>query len=212
MADEKPKVPEYIAEHKKHLTYAKKFLDTQSKYHTEAYNSAIDKHLMDDGLVNFEKLEDSKTQLDFAKTMTEFYITKARAQYKIDPQKNLNKMERELLLQAYAGITEGQLTKTVSQYGKQFNHSRWQEESAEFSKAVRGQIYAAAGSHLNESNINDIIKYTGLEGKVQNLDLREATSLLQIHHDEGAVPDQILKQLPKYKVVKPKPRDERQAA
>ncbi len=208
--DDKPKVPDYIMDHKKHHTYATKFLDTTSKYHMEAYNSAIDKHLMEDGQVNFDKLDDGKIQQEFVKTMTDFYISKARQQYKIDPKKDLNKVERELLLQAYAGMTEGLLKQQVAQYGKKFNHLRFQSLAQQLNQRLGQQVYAAAASHLDESNVNEILKYTGLEGKVQNVTLEEAVQILSTHHQEGEVSTSALKDLvAPYKIKK---KEEKKAA
>lgn len=210
--EEGPKVPHYITEHKKHLTYAQKFLDTSQKHHLEAYNSAIDKHLMEDGQVNFDKLDENKTQQDFAKTMADFYISKAKAQYKIGKDKDLNKVEREMLLQAYAGITEGLLKQQIGQYGKRFNHLRFQSLTQQINQRLSQQVYSAAGSHLDESQVSDIVKYTGLEGKVQNLSLEEAVQLLQVHHQEGEVAQGTLKDVVSpYKIVKKK-RDEGKGA
>ena len=71
---------------------------------------------MDGKEVDFERLDDSKIQEQFVKTMSDMYISKAKAHFSIS--KDLDDLEKEILMQAYSGVTRQQLQHTVGKYGK----------------------------------------------------------------------------------------------
>ena len=192
---EEEKIPEYISKHNKLYGHAKKLSDTIGQTHTEAYTEAVKKHLTDGGEVDFDKLDDAKIQEQFVKTMSDMYISKARAHFKVS--KDLDDLEKEMLMQAYSGVTTQLLKQEVGKYGKRFTHQRFDNIKAQLNQRVSTQLYASAGSHLNEENVRDIVKHIGLENKVDaaKTNLEEARELLGAYHQEGTISDSILREI-----------------
>lgn len=199
----KEEVPDYISKHKKLYHHAKKLTDTIGQAHTEAYTAAVNKHLLDGGEVDFDKLDDSKIQELFVKTMSDMYINKAKAHFKVS--KDLDDLEKEILMQAYSGTTQQQLKQTVSRYGKRFTHQVFDSVKAQITKNVGERLYGSAGAHLSDEHVRDIIKHVGLEDKVDagKVNVDEARELLAAFHEEGVVSDSALREnLPSYKLKK----------
>ncbi len=199
--EEEDKTP-YITKHKKLYQSATKLLDTISHAHTEAYVTAVNKHLLDEnGQVIYDKLLDNTIQQQFTKTMSDFYLGKAQKHFKIE--KNLDDLSKDLLMQAYAGVTSSTLKDLVTRYNKRLTHQQFEQVKGQIQQRISQQLYGAAGSHLETSNIPDIVKHVGLEAKVNSdkLDIEEARQLLQVFHEEGSITDNTLRQiLPSYKI------------
>ena len=201
----KEEVPDYIAKHKKLYSHATRLTDTASHTHSEAYTSAVNKHLMVNGQVDFDKLDDNKVQLDFVKTMSDMYVSKAKQHFKVS--KDLNELEEDLLMQAYVGVTNQQLKEQVSKYGKRFTHAQFDNIKQQLHENIGKRLYASAASHLEEENIPEIVKHIGLESKIDanRITLEEATGLLEVFNREGSVSDSALRQhVATYKVKKKK--------
>ena len=161
MSDKKEdKIPDYISKHKKLYHHAKKLADTAGHTHSEAYAAAVNKHLLEGGEVDFEKLDDGKVQDQFVKTMSDMYISKAKAHFMIS--KDLNDLEKEILMQAYSGITRQQLQQAVEKYGKKFTHQQFEGIKNRLQNAIGERLYASAGGHLKDEHVQSIIKYMGL--------------------------------------------------
>ena len=199
------KTPDYISKHKKLYGHAKKLVDTVGQAHSEAYTAAVNKHLVDGGEVDFEKLDDFKVQEQFVKTMSDLYINKAKAHFKVS--KDLDDLEKEILMQAYTGTTQQELKQTVSRYGKRFTHQVFDSVKAQITRKVGERLYSSAGAHLNDEHVRDIIKHVGLEDKVDaaRINVEEARELLAAFHEEGTVSDSALREnLSSYKLKKKK--------
>ena len=199
------KTPDYISKHKKLYQHAKKLADTAGHTHTEAYTAAVNKHLMDGKEVDFERLDDSKIQEQFVKTMSDMYISKAKDHFSIS--KDLDDLEKEILMQAYSGVTRQQLQQAVGKYGKRFTHQQFDGLKSRIQNAIGERLYASAGGHLKDEHVKGIIKHLGLEDKVESskIDAEEARQLLEVFHREGSVPDSALTEiLENYKLKKKK--------
>ncbi len=205
--------PEYIAKHKKLYHHATKLLDTASVTHHEAYTSALNKHLRDEkGNVDFSRLDQSAVQQQFVKSMSDMYVSRARQHFKM--AKDLDEMDKELLMNAYVGATTGELQEVVKQHGKNLNYQRFSDVAQDFNKRIGKQLYASAASHLDEEHIPDIIKFVGLEGKVNSdrINLQQARALLQNFHEEGAISDSVLRQIvPPYQMKKKEEKEKKAA-
>lgn len=206
----KEEVPDYISKHKKLYGHARKLADTAGHTHTEAYAVAVSKHLLEGGEVDFDKLEDAKVQDQFVKTMSDMYVSKAKAHFKVS--KDLNDLEKEILMQAYSGITRQQLQQAVEKYGKKFTHQQFEGLKNRLQNAIGERLYASAGGHLKDEHVQSIIKHMGLEGKVEaaKINADEARQLLEVYHREGSVPDTALTEiLDNYKIKKKKKEEKK---
>ena len=184
-------------------THATQLADTASHTHTEAYTAAVNKHLMEDGRVNFEKLDDAAVQKQFVKTMSDMYVTKAKQHFKTS--KDLNEVESDLLMQAYVGTTQGQLKELVTKYGKRFTHAQFDNLKQQIQRQLSERMYTSAGGHLDQANVGGIIKHVGLEDKVDSgkVTVDEARELLETFHREGNVSDSALREhISQYKLKK----------
>jgi|SRR3989338_2003478 len=217
--EEEDKTP-YITKQKKLYTHATKLHDTAAHTHQAAYKGAVDKHLIgEDGEVDFDKLDDFKVQKEFIDTMTDAYISKAKQHFKIDRSKekknDLDELEKDMLMQAYAGVTKGMIKQYVNRYGKNFKHATFNQFSQELTENLQKQLYASAASHLEEEHVPSIVKYMGLESKLdaEKINVQEATRLLEVFHRDGGITDSGLRQLiPNYSTKKPKPKDDKKKA
>lgn len=192
--------PEYIAQHKKLYHHATRLIDTAAHTHSEAYLKAVEEHLMEDGQVNFEKLDDAKVQKQFIKSMSEMYTSKAKQHFKV--AKDLDDLEKDILMQAYVGVTGAQIRGIVTQYGKRLTHGQFDQLKSQLQRGVSERMYAAAGSHLEQEHIPQIVKHLGLEERVDaaKVTLEEARELLDAFHREGSVSDTVLREhVPRYK-------------
>lgn len=193
----------YIAKHKKLYTHATQLADTAAHTHTEAYTAAVSKHLIENGQVNFEKLDDDAVQKQFVKTMSDMYVSKAKEHFKMS--KDLNEVEQDLLMQAYAGVTHGLLKEQVGKYGKHFTHFQFDQMKHQIQQQLGKRMYASAGQHLDQANVGGIIKHVGLEAKLDTgkVTVDEARELLETFHREGSISDTALREhVASYKVKK----------
>lgn len=193
----KKKDPKYITQHNKLYKHAKQLVATATHTHSEAYNKAVDKHLMKDGLVDFDLLDKEDVQKKFVDTMGDIYISKAKQQLKV--KKDLNDLEKDMLMQAYSGTTKHELRGLVQRKGKDLDHISFTQEAMQrYIPVLQQNLYASAGQHIEDKNINDIVKYVGLDKKVDSakLDVMETRALLRAHHDgEGSISDGQLRQI-----------------
>ncbi|MEK6899527.1 MAG: hypothetical protein AABX05_00225 [Nanoarchaeota archaeon] len=192
---EDEKIPDYIAKHKKLYQHATTLVDTAGQVHSDAYGEAVKKHLMEGGEVKFDKLEDTKIQDLFVKTMSDMYINKAKAHFKVS--KDLDDLEKDMLMQAYAGITSHELHRFVSKYGKKLNHKQFDALKGDLQGKIGERLYASATGHIRDEHIGGIVKHVGLEARVESakLGLSEAKQLLSIYQQNGNLSDDILKQV-----------------
>ena len=201
---------DYIAKHHKLYTHATQLSDTASHTHTEAYTAAVSKHLMKDGVVDFEKLDNDAVQKQFVKTMSDLYVSRAKEHFKMS--KDLNEVEEDLLMQTYVGVTQGLLKEQVNRYGKRFTHAQFDQIKHQIQQQLSKRMYASAGQHLDQANVGGIIKHVGLESKLDSgkVTVDEARELLETFHREGSIPDTALREhVAQYKIKK---KDTKKAA
>ncbi len=212
--EEEDKTP-YITKHKKLYTHATKLFDTATHTHQAAYKGAVDKHLIgEDGEVDFEKLDDLKVQREFIDTMTDTYISKAQQHFKISKDKKLDDLEKDMLMQAYAGVTKGMIKRYVNAHGKNFKYAIFNQMTKQLNERLHEQLYASAAAHLEDEHIPDIVKHVGLEAKLDagKINVQEATHLLETFQREGGITDNDLRQaVPNYQSKKPKPKEKKAA-
>jgi len=204
MADKKDELPEHIAKFQKLSKAAKKMLSTMERNHRGAYDAAVDKHLMKDGQVDTDLLDDDSVQEKFANEMADHYIAKAKQVFKVKEgeKEKLGDMEKELLMNAYAGTTKAQLLQHIRQYGKRFTFDHFYGELRPgMTEQIQNNLTAASASHLKKEHIGDIVKYTGVSKFVDKDRMRidDAVGLLRVYEEQGVIAEKALKKALYYK-------------
>lgn len=182
--------PEHIAKYKKLKKKAEQMIDTTDHEHRSAYLKAVDEHIRDKEtkLVDYELLENPETQQKFAATMSEHYISKAKQALKVD--KELDEMEKAMLMNAYVGTTKEELKRIIATRGKDLTFTAYdREHRPEFMKKISGVLRGAAGGHLEDKHIGDLVK--GAEASdyvnVDYLTLQEAKNIYSLFEDQGSM-------------------------
>jgi len=193
MADEEENQKyEHLEKHKKRIQKVNKLIETTDLHHRQAYNKAVEDILKDEsGLIDYELLEKDENQNKFADTMADFYISKAKQALKSDiPEED--ELGNEMLMRAYTGFTKAQLKRFVAKDGKRFTYERFNKVKDKLSEGMKESLTAVASDHIKEEHIEDIIKYTKLEDKIDatRIDLDKAKGLLGIYQQLGEVPKQ----------------------
>jgi len=199
---------DYIAHHTRLYSQAKKLVDTAGQHHMEAYTHAVEKHLKGkDGLIDLKLLDESAVQKQFHKTMSDFYVSKAKAHLKVD--KETDELENDMLMGVYAKVTRAELKELITRQGSKLNHITYINEAfRRYIPQLQEQLYLSAGSHLESEHIPGIIKHMGLEDIVDagKITLQEAQKLLRAHHDQegGPLTKAMLREegIPSYKLKK----------
>ena len=200
--NEEPQIPDYISKHQRLYKHASKIVDTTANVHSKAYVKAVGDHLMDkkDGNIDFERLDDSKVQSLFVKTMSDMYVSAAKKHFKIES--DLGELEEQMLMQTYAGVTREELRNTVKQYGKNFTHAQFDRVKQGIQQNIAQKLNSAALSHLDEQHIGEIVKYVGVADKIDSgkVTLEEAKRLLEFYHESGSITKPVLESIiPDYK-------------
>lgn len=196
MADKKKEeVPEHISKFYKLQKKADQMITTMHRHHRGAYDKALDDVLTKDGQVDMELLEDTKIQDKFANVMADHYLSKAKKLFKTKEDAKFDDLEKELLLNAYAGTTKDQLRRLVKEHKKGFTFEHFYgKEVPEMAKQIKHNLKMAASSHITEESLDDILKYTGAD-KYLNKDILErdhGIMLLDIYKQVGTVSPKIL--------------------
>ncbi len=191
---------EKLEKHKKLHYHAKRLVDTVGQTWMEGYVETVNKHLRDKktGEVDFEKMDDEAVHGQFKKDLKDFYVSKARDHFKVEKKKgDLNEFDRDALLRMYMQTTEEGIDEMVNSYGKRLTHRVFEEQKAQFQNQLQQRLSAVVGNDLQNEDIESIIKYAGIDTKVNSklVDLNEAKRILDAYHSEGSLSDNILRQV-----------------
>jgi hypothetical protein len=191
MAKEKKKIPDHISKFKKLSDKADQMIATTDKHHRNAYDAAVDAILIDkSGYVDQNRLKDKKVREDFADKMADFYITKAKQQFKVGDKAKFDELETELLMNAYAGTTRGKLKIYIRQAGKDFTFDHFNTEmKPKLMKSIEDNLSSATVGHFNDDHIKDIVDYTGANKFLDHgkMTLQDAMGVLGSYETNGAV-------------------------
>lgn len=161
-------------------------------HHAQAYNSALDKHLRsDDGKVDLSRLKIEDVQKAFARTMTDFYVSKAQEHFHLEGE--LTDFEKKVLLGAYAEETYESLLEAVHKHREEFTPLRYSEEKRQVLMRVRARLHGVAASHIKEEHVEDIIRYTNAHEVLRPevpATREEALTVLDVLHAAGKVSDE----------------------
>lgn len=172
-----------IEKHKKLYSKAKRLIDTIHRNHRTAYDAAVDKHLTDkNGLVDMEKLDDSKVQEKFVDKLNDTYLSKAKQALGV---KGKGEMEDQLLLNAYMGVTKSELKQIVKHKGSDYifdTHYGAMKETV--NEKIQPTLLGTASAHIKSKDIDDILKYTKADKFVDSKKISkgEAINLLSEYH------------------------------
>ena len=187
-----------LDKYKRLHSHAKLLVDTANVTHTEAYLKAVNTHLRNDkGEVQFDKLDKESVQREFKKTMSDFYVQKAKDYFK-SAKGDLNEFEKDMMMQAYIGVTDSALEDMIYNQGKKLTPTAFEElKQRTLQRQFEQRMYGVAGGHLSNEHIEDIVAHVGIKDKVKDkmLSLQEALQLLQVHTQEGEVTDSNLRQI-----------------
>lgn len=193
MADKKKEeVPEHISKYKKLSKKAEQMIHTMERHHRGAYDKALDDVLTRDGQVDMELLENQENQEKFANKMADHYISKAKQMFKTKDDAKFDDLEKELLINAYAGTTKAQLRQIVKSAGKGFTFDLFynhEEMRPKMMENIKQKLGTATIGHFDQKHIGDIVKYIGASKFVDDkkMTLQDAIHLLGEYEHEGAV-------------------------
>jgi len=187
MAEEKA---DYLETHKKLQKGADVAFDTFQLHHRNAYNKAVEEHLMDkDGAVHYEwldkgkgdgddKVSASKLKKKFTKEMRDFYVKKV--ENKLDT-KVKDDFTRNAIAKAWYGVDMGLLDEHIGKHGSKFKWELYQQATLPyFIREMKPQVYRPTTDHITEEDIPDLTKKLGLEGRLTSgLSLKQGRELLQ---------------------------------
>ena len=213
MADEKKEIPKHIDTYLKNWEKAKQLINTTDHHHRQAYDSAVDKVIIDEktGFVDYDLLKKAEKQLAFADHMADFYFDKAVSYFGFKKENEpLTKaikddvFKKDMLMRAYANVTQGHLRELVKNAKEKFSFNEFNKyKDKNFMNPLIQQLQETAGSHLTDEHIDDILKYTKSEKYFvkDSIKISQAKKLLNIHKDMGIVPEKNLDDvLAEYKV------------
>ncbi len=167
--------------------------DTIEIHHQKAYTEAALKHLKDkEGNLDYKMLKKAEVRTAMANQMADYYTEEAHKYFKIDPKASkLSDMQKEMLINAYAGITRGQLHDTIHKSEDDFTLPEFSKLVVRIKQRIGEQLGASAYAHIQDKpeHKKAILKELGLEGKVDTELLRvdELHALMEAHHQNGGV-------------------------
>ncbi len=188
----KDDVPDHVAKYQKLSKKAKQMVRTMERHHRQAYDAAVDDVLIKDGQVDLDLLDKPENQDKFAEKMANHYVSKAKQTFKISDAEfgKLDDLEKELLMNAYAGTTKAQLTQYIRTKGKEFTFEHFYNEVRPgLMEQIEKNLKAAASTHFTDKHIGDIIQYTKTGHFVdpKRMRLGDALGLLYEHEELGTV-------------------------
>ncbi len=187
-------------------------LETIGHHHSQAYDTAAEKHLYVAGKDGKKRIkhslleDDEEKQAAFVEEMARFYEDKAKEHFGVSKDKKYDAMEREMLIKAYTGATKNELMAQVRRHGKNFKKEQFIKLKEDFEKGIAESLSPYATEHVKESHIPGLIKHMGLEALVDESKVRlpEALGLAVAYLKSGAIPPEAISKEVYYK--KPKGR------
>jgi len=178
---DRSKVPEHIKKFEQLKKKAGKIVDTVDLAHSDAYSIAAKEFLTDkEGNIDYEKLEDADVQEKFVDKMKDHYIKKANQYFKSDINKK-DKMQVDLLMKAYTGVTGSELERYIRTHGKDYTLNQHEANKKKFKEKVHGTLSEAAASHLKDEHAEDFTKHLGIEDLIKDHSLLKIGDLVLLH-------------------------------
>jgi hypothetical protein len=196
---------EHLKKYEKLSKTAGDMIRMHERTHVRAYQEAEKLLVTGEGReVDIDKLNEDDIQEQFVQKMKKVYLKKAKEVLKASPA---DKFEEELLMNAYAGTTENELKIIVARYKNKLTFEQYKDLSDKnMTPKVANVLVGAAGSHLTEKHIDDILEYALHPEAVKQLKgyitLNQAKSLLDnfIAKEEKLGLGDIVKYSEQYKI------------
>jgi len=146
------------------------------------------------------KLKETKYQIQMADEMADMYKEGAKeylskAKKDAGEKWDLDEFDEALLLRALYGTTRQELRARIAQKKDGFSPNYFMELKDEMMEKIKGDLKAAAGSHLKDEHIEDIIKYTKIDqydADPTKITLPEAIGYLEDYARLGAIPPKVI--------------------
>lgn len=159
--------PSFLEELANKARTADKLADTIEIHHEQAYLKAADEHLKgEDGLHDYSRLKDKDVREKFAEEMTNFYVDRAKAYFKIDKDHKLDEMQTDLIMQAYAGITRSSLKERLKQLRHRFTLEQFKPLVAEIKQEVKQKLNTSITSDIKEEHLEGMVEEMGLQKEI----------------------------------------------
>lgn len=151
--------------------------------------------------VQYDKLDDVKTQDTFLDEMVRRYVDAAKNASGFQ-EADLDDRHKDMLMQEYFGVTKGALKGLLREHGSRYTHDSHVGVSKEnFVKSVEKRLRGAAVQHLEKEHIDDLIEHAEIPDgvlKEKPHSPEEAAQLARMYDREGPVGYNTLKRaLPK---------------
>ncbi|MBS3142958.1 hypothetical protein J4464_06235 [Candidatus Woesearchaeota archaeon] len=191
MATKKEDPPEHIREYLRKSKKVEGLIERTKHSARKAYQNAIDKHLLtEEGIPDYERLEDEKVNDAVAKELADYHVAEAKKAFKSGIS-GKDELENDMLLQAYAGVTYTGLKRLVRDYGKHLTFDRYNKilNEEHINKNLIPVLANATAAHFKDEHIDDIIRYTRVGEFVdpKRVQLGDALKILGKYRDEGVI-------------------------
>ncbi|MBN1377053.1 hypothetical protein JW949_01825 [Candidatus Woesearchaeota archaeon] len=177
----------------------KKLLDTTKAVHSEAYLKGIEKVGLKDekGEIDYKKLDKKEYQDNFLKAMVDHYLDKAVESLNLK-EKPKDELGRSRILQAYIGITEGQLGDALREAKSDYTIGNHESIRDELIKKQHNELMPIRHAHIKDNDIEDILKHTGVKDYIKkDIQIYHLGNLLGLYREKGEVNLSDLEQLTK---------------
>lgn len=133
------------------------------RIHREAFNEYERHFLTDDGEgVDPEKAKDGKLRNKAVHAMMDIYLGKVKKKLKIKDK--TDEFENALLTNLYANVTVEDMKILTSEDPGKFTFDDFYKHMKEkLTPQLAHKLFGAARSHLNDTHIEDIVKYTKMD-------------------------------------------------
>ncbi len=188
MAKKGDGAPEHIKEFYRKHDQVRKLLDTTEAVHADAYHRALDTIRDQKGMVDYQMLEEVKSQDKFLDKMIDHYLNSAVQRMGLK-EKPKDALEQDILLQQYIGVTKGELKNIMRKSKSKYNLKQHEGIRGELMKQQEKRLMPLRGHHFEDEHKEDILKYMGVHEYVakDNVDISNLTHLLDLHREKGEI-------------------------
>lgn len=177
-------------------------IDTTKRHHVEAYSKAVDDLLKEEGekYPDFDKLKEEDIRKDFADKLSDFYISKAKDYFNV--QGDLDELEKDSLMKAYAGTTKDTLKRLVDKHGEDLDIDTYKKETDNLVNEVEKTLKQTTRSHFTEEDKEDLLKEANAYDLVKPdaVNKEVAIEIYTQYRETGAMSKKVLKKsgIPEY--------------
>ncbi|MBS3140002.1 hypothetical protein J4479_03285 [Candidatus Woesearchaeota archaeon] len=185
-------------------------LHTYERSHRQIYDEAAGQHLMEDGRLKMELLENDDKQKAMAKHMSDAYISVAKQHFNIKPKKGKegkeqksDEAEDKMIARLVGGATYQDIYRHIKDLGEGFTFDYFNLKlRPTLMKNLAENLLSVPAEHLRPEHIGDLMGYVekkqkskldfinkdalGLENAIKILDESEAGGkVLEKQHQKG---------------------------